>query len=43
VRPWEETAAAPKLPALDGAFEFGLACILDGAQKRLPGKHRGSS
>ena len=38
-----ETAAALKLPALDGAFEYGLACILDGAQKRLPNKHRGRS
>ena len=36
-------AAALKLPALDGAFEYGLACILDGAQKRLPNKHRGRS
>jgi AcrR family transcriptional regulator len=42
-RHWEETAAALKLPALDGAFEYGLACILDGAQKRLPGRHRGQS
>ncbi len=42
-RHWEETAAALKLPALDGAFEYGLGCILDGAQKRLPGKHRGRS
>jgi AcrR family transcriptional regulator len=39
----EETAAALKLPALDGAFEYGLACILDGAQKRLPNKRRGRS
>ena len=39
----EETAAALKLPALDGAFEYGLACILDGAEKRLPNKHRGRS
>jgi TetR/AcrR family transcriptional regulator, tetracycline repressor protein len=37
----EETAAAIKLPALDGAFEYGLACILDGAHKRLPNKRRG--
>ena len=39
----EETAAALKLPALDGAFEYGLACILDGAHKRLPNKRRGRS
>jgi AcrR family transcriptional regulator len=39
----EETAAALKLPALDGAFEYGLACILDGAEKRLPNKRRGRS
>ena len=39
----EETAAALKLPALDIAFEYGLACILDGAQKRLPNKRRGRS
>ena len=39
----EETAAALKLPALDGAFEYGLACILDGAQKRLPNKRWGRS
>jgi TetR/AcrR family transcriptional regulator, tetracycline repressor protein len=39
----EETAAALKLPALDSAFEYGLACILDGAQKRLPNKRRGRS
>jgi AcrR family transcriptional regulator len=37
------TAAALRLPALDGAFEYGLACILDGAQKRLPNKRRGRS
>ena len=36
----EETAAALRLPALDGAFEYGLACILDGAQNRLPNKRR---
>ena len=34
------TAAALKLPALDGAFEYGLACILDGAQRRLPNGRR---
>jgi hypothetical protein len=39
----EETAAALKLPALDGAFEYGLACILDGAHKRLPNKRSGRS
>jgi AcrR family transcriptional regulator len=38
-----EMAAALKLPALDGAFEYGLACILDGAQKRLPNRRRGRS
>jgi AcrR family transcriptional regulator len=38
-----KTAAALKLPALDGAFEYGLACILDGAQKCLPNRHRGRS
>jgi hypothetical protein len=43
VQHWEETAAALKLPALDGAFEYGLACILDSAQKRLSGTHRGRS
>lgn len=42
-RYWEETATALKLPALDGAFEYGLACILDGAQKRLPSRRRGQS
>jgi len=36
----EETTSALRLPALDGAFEFGLACILDGAQNRLPNKPR---
>jgi AcrR family transcriptional regulator len=39
----EETAAALKMPALDDAFEYGLACILDGAQKRLPNKRLGRS
>ena len=39
----EEMAAALELPALDGAFEYGLACILDGAHKRLPNKRRGRS
>lgn len=39
----QEMAAALKLPALDGAFEYGLACILDGAQKPLPNKRRGRS
>jgi hypothetical protein len=34
----QETAEALKMPALDGAFEYGLACILDGAQNRLPKK-----
>jgi TetR/AcrR family tetracycline transcriptional repressor len=38
-----ETVAALKLPALDGAFEYGLACILDGAQKSLPNRRRGRS
>jgi len=28
------TAAALRLPALDGAFEYGLACILDGVYTR---------
>jgi AcrR family transcriptional regulator len=37
-RQWQETAEALKMPALDGAFEYGLACILDGAQNRLPKK-----
>ena len=39
----QEMAAELKLPALDGAFEYGLACILDGAQKPLPNKRRGRS
>jgi hypothetical protein len=37
-RQWRETAEALKVPALDGAFEYGLVCILDGAQNRLPKK-----
>jgi AcrR family transcriptional regulator len=36
----DDMAAALKLPALDGAFEYGLACMLDGAQNRLPNKRR---
>jgi AcrR family transcriptional regulator len=34
----QEMAEALKTPALDGAFEYGLACILDGAENRLPKK-----
>jgi len=30
-RQWSETLEALRRPALDGAFEFGLACLLDGA------------
>ena len=30
-RQWSETLAALRRPALDGAFEFGLTCMFDGA------------
>lgn len=33
-RHWSETLEALQRPALDGAFEFGLACLLDGALQR---------
>lgn len=33
-RQWSETLQALRRPALDGAFEFGLACLLDGALPR---------
>jgi len=39
-RQWKETAAALKHPDLDGAFEYGLACILDGAERRRSSKRR---
>ena len=32
-RQWSETLTALRRPALDGAFEFGLACLLDGASR----------
>ena len=37
-RQWSETLEALRRPALDGAFEFGLACLLDGVlqQRRHP-------
>jgi AcrR family transcriptional regulator len=37
-RQWQETAEVLKMPALDGAFAYGLGCILDGAENRLPKK-----
>lgn len=33
---WSETLKALRRPALDGAFEFGLACLLDGALQQRP-------
>jgi TetR/AcrR family transcriptional regulator, tetracycline repressor protein len=35
-RQWSETLEALRRPALDGAFEFGLASLLDGALQQRP-------
>lgn len=40
-RQWGETVSALRAPALDGAFDYGLACLLDGlGQRRAPSKRR---
>lgn len=39
-RQWGETVSALRAPALDGAFEYGLACLLDGLERRQPGVRR---
>ncbi|WP_395711659.1 TetR family transcriptional regulator [Reyranella sp.] len=39
-RQWGETVAALRAPALDGAFDYGLACLLDGLERRQPGVGR---
>jgi AcrR family transcriptional regulator len=33
-RHWDKTLEALGRPELDGAFEYGLACLLDGAERR---------
>lgn len=33
-RQWGETVSALGAPALDGAFDYGLACLLDGLEQR---------
>lgn len=35
-RQWGETVSALQKSALDGAFDYGLACLLDGLEQRRP-------
>lgn len=35
---WEEVLGYVRQPALDGAFDYGLQCLLDGALMRLSGR-----
>jgi AcrR family transcriptional regulator len=39
-RQWGETVSALRAPALDGAFDYGLACLLDGLERRQPNVRR---
>jgi AcrR family transcriptional regulator len=39
-RQWGETVSALHTPALDGAFDYGLACLLDGLGQRRPPSER---
>lgn len=42
-RLWDETVAALGAPALDGAFDYGLACLIDGIERRRPAMDRRGS
>jgi hypothetical protein len=37
---WKEVMACLRRPALDGAFDYGLVCLLDGALRQSP-THKG--